>query len=219
MKKVILFDLDGTLWDACEAIAESWNIYVQRTYPGSDIVLTAESVRGICGKTMDEFGPILFPDMEKEARDSLSEGCCEYEVEYLRDHGGQLYPGVMEMMNTLRDQGYHLYIVSNCQDGYIEDFISWSGCQDLIEDIEDYGRTGKGKADNICLLMERNGLDCAVYVGDTQGDLDSANAAGIPFIFASYGFGSVDADVPGAENVYGIPEAVERVIGPAAEED
>ena len=95
----------------------------------------------------------------------------------------------MEMMNTLRDQGYHLYIVSNCQDGYIEDFISWSGCQDLIEDIEDYGRTGKGKADNIRLLMERNALDCAVYVGDTQGDLDSASAAGIPFIFASYGFG------------------------------
>ena len=219
MKKGVIFDLDGTLWDACEAIADSWNIYVQRVYPGSDIVLTAESVRGICGKTMDEFGPILFPDMEKEARDSLSEGCCAYEVEYLKDHGGQLYPGVIETMQKLKEDGYHLYIVSNCQDGYIEDFISWSGCGDLIGDIEDYGRTGRGKADNIRLLMERNALDCAVYVGDTQGDLDSASAAGIPFIFASYGFGTVDAEVPAGNSVFDIPEAVEQVIGPVGEND
>ena len=219
MKKGVLFDLDGTLWDACEAIADSWNIHVQRVYPGSDIVITAESVRGVCGKTMDEFGAILFPDLEKEARDSLAEGCCVYEVEYLKDHGGQLYPGVMEMLGKLKEMGYHLYIVSNCQDGYIEDFISWSGCGSLIEDIEDYGRTGMGKADNIRLLAERNALDCAVYVGDTQGDLDSASAAGIPFIFASYGFGTVDKEVPEAENIDGIPETVERVIGPADEKD
>ena len=69
------------------------------------------------------------------------------------------------------------------------------------------------------LLAERNALDCAVYVGDTQGDLDSASAAGIPFIFASYGFGTVDKEVPEAENIDGIPETVERVIGPADEKD
>ena len=37
--------------------------------------------------------------------------------------------------------------------------------------------------------MERNGIEKAVYVGDTQGDCDASRAAGIPFVWASYGFG------------------------------
>jgi phosphoglycolate phosphatase len=37
--------------------------------------------------------------------------------------------------------------------------------------------------------MQRNKLKEAVYVGDTQGDYDATVAAGIPFIYARYGFG------------------------------
>ena len=44
--------------------------------------------------------------------------------------------------------------------------------------------------------MERNGLKDVVYVGDTQGDADACKAAGVPFVFAEYGFG----DVPDAED-------------------
>ena len=43
----------------------------------------------------------------------------------------------------------------------------------------------------IGILMEKNGLKSPVYVGDTQGDADACKAAGIPFIFAEYGFGDV----------------------------
>ena len=39
--------------------------------------------------------------------------------------------------------------------------------------------------------MERQGFEKSVYIGDTQGDCDAAREAGVPFIFASYGFGSV----------------------------
>lgn len=43
--------------------------------------------------------------------------------------------------------------------------------------------------------MERNGLRDVVYVGDTQGDADACRDAGVPFVFAEYGFG----DVPDAK--------------------
>mgnify|MGYP000700414525 CR=1 FL=1 len=43
----------------------------------------------------------------------------------------------------------------------------------------------------ILKLMEKNNLTSPVYVGDTQGDADSCKKAGIPFIFAEYGFGEV----------------------------
>ena len=53
-------------------------------------------------------------------------------------------------------------------------------------------RSGLNKAENIHLVLERNGVKRGVYVGDTAGDMRSARAAGVPFIFARYGFGHAD---------------------------
>ena len=88
-----------------------------------------------------------------------------------------------------------LYIVSNCQSGYIEAMLEAAklpyGEGQTFQDIECFGNTGKSKAENIVLLMERNGIrkEEAAYLGDTALDQKSAEEAGIPFIFASYGFG------------------------------
>lgn len=41
------------------------------------------------------------------------------------------------------------------------------------------------------MIIERNQLDKAIYVGDTQGDLDGAMHANIPFVYATYGFGNL----------------------------
>ena len=86
--------------------------------------------------------------------------------------GRNLYPDLEETLEKLSKQ-YHLYIVSNCQTGYIEDFISCSGTWSFFEDFECFGNTGKAKGENIRLLVRRSGLDSAVYVGDTQGDYNS----------------------------------------------
>ena len=48
----------------------------------------------------------------------------------------------------------------------------------------------------IKLIVERNNIDEAVYVGDIQGDYDSSKRAGVKFIHAAYGFGTIDDDVP-----------------------
>ena len=65
---------------------------------------------------------------------------------------------------------------------------------DLFLDYEEWERTGLTKGENIRLVMERNGYRKAVYVGDTRKDQEAAQAAGIPFVHAAYGFG--EADVP-----------------------
>ena len=189
-KRGLIFDLDGTLWDACPQIADSWNEYILRTAPQYGIRLTEHDLRRACGLTMKAIGDLLFPQIPEKERDLLTEGCCEYEVEYLKKAGGDVYDGVRETLERLKAD-WHLYIVSNCQVGYVEDFLDWSRTWDLFEDFENFGRTGKGKADNIRLLCERNGLTEAVYVGDTQGDCDSAMEAGVPFLLAAYGFGHV----------------------------
>ena len=70
-------------------------------------------------------------------------------------------------------------------------FLHSHGFEDCFTDIEMSGRTGKSKAENIRLIIERNRIHEAVYVGDTASDQNAAVKAGIPFIYASYGFGEV----------------------------
>lgn len=214
MKKGVIFDLDGTMWDACAAIADSWNEYltkVRTDLKEYHLSVTPADVRNMCGRTMDVFGDMLFPEVPgAEARRRLGEECCAYEVEYLKHSGGALYPGLIETLKKLREK-YTLYIVSNCQVGYIEDFLVWSGTEELFEDTEDYGTTLQPKEENIRLVVERNQLDKAVYVGDTIMDYRSTCAAGLPFIHCRYGFGEVE-NVPYVEEFSQLPDAIASIL-------
>ncbi|MGX8704387.1 MAG: HAD hydrolase-like protein, partial [bacterium] len=86
-----------------------------------------------------------------------------------------------------------IFIVSNCQAGYIEAMLEATGLGAFVTDHLCPGDTGKAKAANICQIIDKYSLTDAVYVGDTAGDAKAAAAAGIPFIFAAYGFGEVTA--------------------------
>jgi phosphoglycolate phosphatase len=155
MKKGIIFDMDGTLWDSAANVAESWNLAIKQD--GSvDKKLTEQDIQGVMGKTMDVIADILFPELEKEARMKLLDQCCSMENDYLREHGGVLYPKLEETLSALKEK-YPLYIVSNCQSGYIEAFLDHYGFGKYFEDIECYGNNLKQKGDNIRLLADRNG--------------------------------------------------------------
>lgn len=209
MKKGIIFDMDGTLWDSSVQVAESWNIAAARMgYPRSPI--TKEEMAQVMGITMDRIAVKIFPKVPEAERPALLDACCVEENHYLRAHGGVLYPELRETLVRLRDMGWHLYIVSNCQAGYIEAFLDYYALWDLIEDRQCYGDNGLQKADNIRILAERCGLDTSVYVGDIQGDYDAACEAGVAFIHAAYGFGTVNADVPAAEAFCCLPEVLEQ---------
>lgn len=214
MKKGVVFDLDGTLWDACAAIADSWNEYLKKVRTDLEqyqLFVTESDIRRICGRTMDVFGDEVFPQVpDADVRRRLGEECCAYEVKYLKTAGGMLYPELKETLEKLHRK-YHLYIVSNCQVGYIEDFLVWSQTEALFEDTEDYGTTLKPKAENIRLLLERNQVDEAVYVGDTIMDYKSTCAAGLPFIHCRYGFGEV-GDVSYVEKFSQLPDAIAFVF-------
>ncbi|KZE38703.1 HAD family hydrolase [Bhargavaea cecembensis] len=183
----IIFDLDGTLWDSRKAVADSWTKVVQDRHDARREV-TAEELTGLMGLQLPEIGDRLFPELDPDERKELMDECCVYENDYVAEKGGVLYPGVEEVLKQL-SQTYPLYIVSNCQDGYIEAFFEAHGLGSYFKDYENPGRTGLPKSGNIKLVMERNNLENAVYVGDTKGDEDAARGAGVPFIWAAYGFG------------------------------
>ncbi len=209
-KKGIIFDMDGTLWDSAEGVAKSWTRIVNREYD-KERVITVEDIHGVMGKTMDKIAEELFPELSEEPRLELLEKCCRDENAYLREHGGVLYPKLAETLAELK-KDYCLYIVSNCQSGYIEAFLEHYGFGHYFEDIECFGNNGLQKGENIRRLAERNGLTKAVYVGDIQGDYDATMEAGLPFIHAAYGFGTIAQKTPAIRCFAELPTVVKTIL-------
>ena len=185
----IIFDVDGTIWDSTQSVADSWNKAI-REHSDLDLTLDPVSLSRVFGKTMTEIADALFPALDTEARMKLLDACYAEENRYLEDHPGLLYDGVAGTIRNLSLR-YPLYIVSNCQCGYIEVMLKTSGLAPYIKDHLCFGETLRPKGETIRMLMEKNDLKSPVYVGDTQGDADACKTAGIPFIFAEYGFGDV----------------------------
>lgn len=188
----IIFDLDGTLWDSRRPICEAWNIILERHPEVSKREVTIDELNSCMGLPMYDIAAKLFPEETEEKRNALMDELCIYENEYLAEVGGDLYPELADTLLKLKEK-YPLFIVSNCQDGYIESFLSAHLMSDFFKDTECWGRTFLPKGESNKILIARNELKNPVYVGDTQGDKQSAVDAGIDFIFAEYGFGEVDS--------------------------
>ncbi|WP_294384925.1 HAD family hydrolase [uncultured Clostridium sp.] len=186
----IIFDLDGTLWDSTAEVAKTWSTIISE-YNINRKEVTVEDLKPCMGKLLDEIAKILLPDLDEKMQMKIMKECCDYENEYLGEYGATLYNKLEETLEKLA-KDYKLFIVSNCQDGYIESFFKAHGLNKYFVDYECPGRTGLAKAENIKLIVERNNLKKPVYVGDTQGDANSAKAANVPFIYAKYGFGEVE---------------------------
>ena len=186
----LLFDIDGTLWDSCAAVCDSWRSSLLRRYSRTDSPDILQ-VRSIMGMTPDKISAKLFGDFGDRARevfDVLSADECGY----LASHGADIYAGVEDTLRDLAGE-YRLFIVSNCQVGYIEAFLQATGLGNCFEDYLCAGSTGLGKSENICSLMRRRALGRALYVGDTLADELAARDAQCAFIYAAYGFGAAAA--------------------------
>lgn len=186
----IIFDLDGTIWDPIDTVLSAWNSVIRK----SNLInteLTRKDFEGTMGLQMDEISRRFFPALNDQERQKIIKDCCEVEHSVIEKNGGVLFDNVENVLKEL-SQKYKLYIVSNCQDGYIEAFYKSHTLDQYFLDFENPGRTGLSKGENINLIIERNNLANPVYVGDTQGDLEAARFAKIPFVYAEYGFGEVN---------------------------
>ncbi len=183
----ILFDMDGTIWDNTELFAASWRRACKEE--GFDVQFTAEMLKGLFGKTMTDIADACIPSDSAEKRYATLQKCEEYEMKDLVEKGEDTcYEGLKETVMAL-SRRIPLYIVSNCQSGYIETFLKMSGLGEYFTDYNCYGDNGLVKAENIKIMVKKHNLKAPVYLGDIQGDLDACKKAGVDFIWASYGYG------------------------------
>ena len=187
----IIFDLDGTLWNATKAIYETWKVVLKKHQEISKKEVTLDEIRKSMGLQVEDIAKRYFADLDIKKGIELMNECGVLECEYLKDNGGDLYDNLESAINKLSKK-YKLFIVSNCQDGYIESFLKAHNMEQYFKDYECPGRTGLSKGENNKIIIERNNLKNPVYVGDTEGDKKAAHYSGIPFVYARYGFGKVE---------------------------
>ena len=183
----ILFDLDGTLWNtiipthkAANDIAKDNNLKE----------ITLDTIIDGMGKDKIYNAKNYYPEVDLnkalELLDQSSQKC----TEYLKNKEAIIYENIEKTLQTLSKK-HDLYIVSNSFDNdYINTFKSYLDVN--FKDFIAAGALNINKAEAIQLIIKRNNIDKAIYVGDTKLDYDSSKEANIPFIYAKYGFGNID---------------------------
>ena len=195
MKIGLLFDLDGTLLDTLQDLLDATNYAL-----------------GVCGypeRTLPEMRRFVGGGAENQMRRSLPEGSSPEEIRrllevykpYYTDHcriKTAPYAGVMEQLEILKEK-YPIAIVSNKPDSAVKAL-----CADLFPGYYALGEvTGcprKPAPDMVYKAMEAIGVERAIYIGDSEVDVITANNAGLPCLSVLWGFrDKADMEAVGAE--------------------
>jgi len=185
----LIFDMDGTLWDAADTYTESWNLMFQKL--NIEKVMRREELLERIGWEGSKVMAAILPEFDEERRTEVYDAVNGLRRELIPKRGGVLYDGVTEGLKQLAKK-YKLFILSNCGQGIIRVFIDWAAIDDFITDELAYGVNRMPKHHNMQLLANTHQLEAPVYIGDTSGDGEQSRKAGIPFVFVSYGFGKTE---------------------------
>ncbi len=207
MKRAVIFDLDGTLWNATKPIYKALvELQEEKNLP----ITPFEKLCSLMGQPMDVIAEAVLPGVSTDEQKRLMPLFYLRELEFIRREGGELFPHMVEVLTELKEK-YPVLIVSNCQQGYIETFLDTHKLQDLFLDHLCWGDIQQSKGKNIITLMERHGIEEAIYIGDTLGDQKASKEANIPFIYADFGFGEAVNPQHTLSDYQDLPKILQRI--------
>ena len=209
MKNGIIFDLDGTLWDARESLLESYNLTMSNL--NLKYRFTFEQVTSYMGLTPLETVLLAFKDVDTKTGLKYFSYLVEGEIKYLRQKPGKIYDKEKEVLSLLSKK-YDLFIVSNCESGYIETYLDGCDTRKYFKDFLCIGMTKKEKWQNILIMKEKYDIENVIYIGDTKKDYIESTKAKAKFIHARYGFGKIDEKVPFIDNLSELDREIEKII-------
>lgn len=210
-RKVILFDLDGTLTDSGEGIINC-AVFALEHFGLS--VPSREALRSIVGPPLfDTFRRFGVP----EAR--LDEAVAVFRSRYnpIGIFENHPYPGIRELLEALKRDGHKLCVATSKPEEMANRVLNHFDLASYFDIVcgADMAETRSSKDAVIAYLLEQNGrADNMVMVGDTKFDVLGAAAHGIPTIGVAWGYGEVDEmKAAGAAAIAGTPAELLEILG------
>jgi len=200
----LIFDIDGTLWNASAATAKGWNLGLESM--GIDRRVTPEEIERVTGNPYERCVDILLPGL-RERNSGLLDLLDSYEARVVASDGGNFYDGVIDGIFRLAGV-CKVFIVSNCQEWYLDVFLRFSRLAPVLSGADCHGISGMAKNDMLSSMQRDHALQHPVYIGDTAQDGREAALAGISFIHVAWGFGEPE---DGAQRVHSFTELLDYV--------
>ena len=215
MKTGILFDLDGTLLDTLEDLADATN-YALRQFGCPE--RSVDYVRSVIGNgALRQITLALPEDTTLDPKEVLA----AYK-EYYVNHSNiktKPYPGILQALEVLQEK-YPVGIVTNkphaaaaplCQAHFPGMFA--------LGERPDLPR--KPNADMVNYAMEQLGVDTCIYVGDSEVDIRTAENTGVPCLTVLWGLRSrEELEAAGAthfcETAEDLPAVIEEILTKAS---
>ena len=94
--KLILFDLDGTLWDSSAEVTEAWNLCIREQTDRPE-QFTLADMHNFMGRTLEVIAAMMFPSLPESEQLRIIQMCIETEQEYLLSHPAALYPNEQQI--------------------------------------------------------------------------------------------------------------------------
>ena len=190
MKKIVIFDLDGTLLNTLDDLADSTNYALAKFgYP----TRTIEEVRQFVGNGVAKLIERAIPDGKKNP--NFEKCLAIFKENYAQNMYNKTAPyvGILEMLSNLKSKGLKIAVVSNKFDlavkelckKYFDGYIDFAAGENEAQGIKQ-----KPAPDTVFTVLKEFELnpEDAVYVGDSDVDIMTAKNSKMPCISVTWGF-------------------------------
>jgi len=213
MYDTIIFDLDGTLLNTLDDLKDSLNFALAKH---GYKTRTLEEVRRFVGNGVQKLVQRALPEQASE--DEINKCLDTFKEHYQTNMQNKTrpYDGIKELLTELKKDKYKMAIVSNKFDAAVKDLAKdyFGG---LIDVAIGESPTVKRKPapDSVFVALKELNSDIknAIFVGDSETDVQTAKSAGLPCVGVTWGFRTRDVLIKeGADYIIDTPNELLEII-------
>lgn len=198
----VFFDMDGTLLQteklAVPAFQRTFvDLQAQKLWTGP--TPSVDQLTNVLGMTISQLWEKLLPGTNDQLKEMANESMLKHEKELLKEGVCDLYPGVREQLERLKNTGIALFVASNGVEEYVEAVCQHFQLHSLFTDLYSAGRfQTKSKKDLVAKLLADYPSKQAVMVGDRHSDVEAGKLNGLFTIGCDFGFAK-EGELDGAD--------------------